>query len=162
MTFSFILNGEDVLVKARSADRLVDLLRERFGLLGPLADCRHGACGKCLILLDGRLAPSCMLPAFKVRGREVITLEGFSQTDEYADIKGGFEEAGLELCGFCDNGRILAVAALLERNARPSRDEILGELSAVPCRCADPETLTQAVAAAAERRARRLYHRARQ
>lgn len=160
MTVSFILNGEDVAVKARSADRLVDLLRERLGVAGVLPDCRRGACGKCLVLLDGRLAPSCLLPAFKARGREVVTIEGFAQTDEYGDIKGGFADAGLETCGFCDSGKILAAAALLERNSRPSRDEILAEMSAVPCRCTDPEALVKGVQAAADRRARRLYRRA--
>ncbi len=162
MTISFILNGEDVSLNARSYDRLADALREHFGLLGVKADCRRGVCGKCLILLDGRLAPSCLLPVFRVRGREVITIEGFSQTDEFADIMKGFAEAGLETCGFCDSGKILATAALLERQARPSAREILEEMASVPCRCTDPETMVKGVQAAAELKARRHYRRASQ
>lgn len=159
MTISFILNGEDVSLNARSYERLADVLRERYRLLGVKADCRRGVCGKCLILLDGRLAPSCLLPVFRVRGREVVTIEGFSQTDEYGDIIGGFAEAELESCGFCDTGKILAAAALLERRARPTPKEILEEMASVPCRCTDPEALVRAVQAAADHRARRLYHR---
>jgi carbon-monoxide dehydrogenase small subunit len=162
LTISFILNGEDVSFNARSYERLGDVLRARFGLLGVRSDCRRGVCGKCLVLLDGRLAPSCLLPVFRVRGREVITIEGFSQTDEYADIRQGFAEAGLETCGFCESGKILATAALLEKQARPSEEEILEEMAVVPCRCTDPEAMVKAVQAAAELRARRQYHRARQ
>jgi carbon-monoxide dehydrogenase small subunit len=162
MTVSFILNGEDVSVNARSYERLADTLRERFGLLGLKADCRRGVCGKCLVLLDGRLAPSCLLPVFRVRGHEVITIEGFTQTDEFGDINEGFREAAIELCGFCDSGKILATAALLERKARPTAKEILEEMASVPCRCTDPDAMVRAVQAAAEFRARRLYRRASQ
>lgn len=160
MTVSFILNGDDVSLNARSYERLADVLRQRFGLLGVKADCRRGSCGKCLVFLDGRIAPSCLLPVFRVRGHEVITIEGFSQTDEYLDIRGGFDEAGLETCGFCETAKILAAAALLERRARPTAEEILEAMASVPCRCTDPEAMVRAVQAAADRRARRLYRRA--
>ncbi|MDA8426922.1 MAG: 2Fe-2S iron-sulfur cluster-binding protein [Treponema sp.] len=161
MTLSFILNGEDVSARVRSVDRLSDLLREHFGLLGLQSDCRGGRCGRCLIMLGGRLVPSCILPAFRIRGMEVVTIEGFSQTDEYQDIVAGFKSAGVETCGFCDSAKILATATLLERRTRPTNAEILEQLSVAPCRCTDPETLVHGVQAAAERRARRLYHRAR-
>jgi carbon-monoxide dehydrogenase small subunit len=160
MTIAFILNGEDVSVNAHSYDRLADVLRASFSLLGVKADCRRGACGKCLVLLDGRLAPSCLLPVFKVRDREVVTIEGFSQTDEYADIMDGFAEAGLETCGFCDSGKILVAASLLERYTRPAARDILAEMASVPCRCTDPESIVKAVQAAAELKARRHYRRA--
>lgn len=161
MTLSFILNGEDVNVRVRSVDRLSDVLRGSFGLLGLKSDCRSGRCGKCLILLNGRIVPSCILPAFRIRGMEVVTIEGFSQTDEYQDIVAGFRSAGVETCGFCDSAKILATANLLERQTRPTDEEILEQLSMVRCRCTDPEILVRGVQAAAERRSRRLYHRAR-
>ena len=161
MTLSFILNGEDVTVRVRSVDRLSDMLRQEFDLLGVQSDCRSGRCGRCLILLDGRLVPSCILPAFRIRGHEVVTIEGFAMTDEYQDIVQGFRSAGVENCGFCDTGKILATAALLDRRARPTAEEILEQLSAVPCRCTDPDSLLRGVLAAADRRSRRLYHRAR-
>lgn len=160
MTLGFILNGEDVSARVRSSDRLSDILRERFGLLGVRSDCRSGRCGRCLVFLDGRLVPSCLVPAFRARGAEVVTIEGFAQTDEYQDIVEGFAQAGVETCGFCEAAKIMAAAALLERSTRPTREETLERLSAAPCRCTDPETLVKAVQAAAERRARRLYRRA--
>jgi aerobic carbon-monoxide dehydrogenase small subunit len=160
MTISFILNGEDVSAKARSADRLSDLLRISFGLLGVRSDCRCGRCGRCLIFLDGRLVPACIVPAFAARGREIITLEGFALTEDYIDISAGFMDAGVVTCGFCEGPKIMAAAALLERKPRPTPDEILEHLSSAPCRCTDPDALVAAVQAVAERRARRMYRRA--
>jgi carbon-monoxide dehydrogenase small subunit len=160
MTIGFILNGEDVNARVRSVDRLSDVLHERFGLSGVESDCRCGRCGRCLVFLDGRLVPSCIVPAFRVRGLEVVTIEGFSLTDEYHDVVAGLEAAGVASCGFCESGKILAIAALLERRPRPTRREALEHLSVVPCRCSDPEGLAAAVLAAADARARRLYRRA--
>jgi len=160
MTLSFILNGEDVSIRVRTVDRLSDVLRGGFGLLGVQSDCRSGRCGRCLVFLDGRLVPSCLVPAFRARGSEVVTIEGFALTDEYQDIVEGFEAAGVETCGFCEAGKIMATAALLERHSRPGAGEILEQLSSAPCRCTDPESLVRAVQAAADRRARRLYRRA--
>jgi aerobic carbon-monoxide dehydrogenase small subunit len=160
MTVSFILNGEDVSARSKSVDRLSDLLREGFGLLGVRSDCRSGRCGRCLIFLDGRLVPSCLVPAFAVRGREVVTIEGFSQTEDYREISEGFRSAGVETCGFCEAPKIMAAAALLERTPRPSPREILEQMSSAPCRCTDPEALVKALQVVVELRARRLYRRA--
>jgi aerobic carbon-monoxide dehydrogenase small subunit len=160
LTISFILNGEDVSANVRSVDRLSDLLRLSFGLVGVGSDCRCGRGGRCLILLDGRHVPSCMVPAFSVRGREVVTIEGYAQTEEYRDVLKGFEAAGVETCGFCEGPKVLSIATLLERIPRPSQREILEQLSSVPCRCTDPEAIVKAVQAVVEQRARRLYRRA--
>jgi aerobic carbon-monoxide dehydrogenase small subunit len=160
MTVSFILNGEDVSVKARSSDRLADVLRESFGLIGTRSDCRCGRCGRCLVFLDGKLVPSCIVPVFAARGKEVITIEGYAQTEDYIDIASGFIDAGVSTCGFCENSKIMVVGALLEKNPRPSRSDILEHMSATPCRCTDPETIVKAVLAVSERRAKRIYHRA--
>lgn len=160
MTVSFILNGEDVSANARSVDRLADLLRETFGLLGLHSDCRCGRCGRCLVFLDGRLVPSCIVPAFSVRGKEIVTIEGFMQTEEYRDVAEGFKAAGVECCGFCEAPKIMAMADLLDRRPRPSPSEILAHMSAVPCRCTDPQAIVLAAQAVVERRARRIYRRA--
>jgi aerobic-type carbon monoxide dehydrogenase small subunit (CoxS/CutS family) len=160
MTISFILNGEDVSANTRSVDRLSDILRERFGLLGVRSDCRCGRCGRCLVFLNGRLVPSCIVPAFAAKGKEIITIEGYALTEDYIDITEGFKDAGVATCGFCDASKIMATAALLEHTPRPSPEQILDQLSSAPCRCTDPEAVVKAVQAVAERRSKRLYHRA--
>jgi carbon-monoxide dehydrogenase small subunit len=101
-----------------------------------------------------------MVPAFRVRGGEVITIEGFAQTDEYQDISAGFSLAGVETCGYCDAAKTLATEALLEKNPRPTREAILAAFDGVLCRCTDPKVLVEGVSAAADIRQRRLYGRA--
>jgi aerobic carbon-monoxide dehydrogenase small subunit len=160
MTINFILNGEDVSAKVRSADRLSDILRDSLGLLGVRSDCRCGRCGRCLVFLSGRLVPSCIVPAFAARGKEIITIEGFAQTEDYIDIAAGFMDAGVVTCGFCEGPKIMAAAALLERDPRPDPETIIEHMSSAPCRCTDPESLVKAIQAVAERRARRIYRRA--
>ncbi|MDR3343153.1 MAG: aldehyde oxidoreductase, partial [Treponema sp.] len=104
--------------------------------------------------------PSCLVPAFRIRDREIITIEGFVQTDEYHDIMAGFAQAQVETCGYCDTAKILAAEALLDQAPRPTRQEILAAYRDVKCRCTEPESLVQGVLAAVDIRQRRLYGRA--
>jgi len=159
MNLGFILNGEDVVVNSSPEKRLVDILRETFNLTGTRGCCYTGTCGNCLVIFNGIVVKSCLIPAFKIRGCEIITIEGFSQTDEYQDIVNGFREAGLENCGICNTGKILATEALLSRNQQPSKGEILPAFRGVRCRCTEPEELVQGVLAVCEFRRRRLYGR---
>ncbi|MCL2381433.1 MAG: 2Fe-2S iron-sulfur cluster-binding protein [Treponema sp.] len=157
MTIGFILNGENVTVQAAAATRLVDVLRGTLRLPGTRAGCCAGTCGACSVIFNGEVVKSCLVPAFKLRDSEIVTIEGFSQTDDYQDIIHGFAEAKAECCGFCDAGKILTIEALLNRNHRPQREEIIAGLNGIKCRCTDPEGLVQAVMAAVEHRRKRLY-----
>ncbi|MDR0376959.1 MAG: 2Fe-2S iron-sulfur cluster binding domain-containing protein [Spirochaetaceae bacterium] len=159
MTINFILNGEDVMSYSDADARLLDILRRSFNLLGAKAGCLSGRCGACLVILNNKVVPSCLVPAFRVRNSEIITIEGFSQTDEYQDVVAGFSQAGAEWCGYCDSGKILAAGVLLERIPRPSREDILAAFTGIRCRCTEPESLIGGVLAAADIRHRRLYGR---
>ena len=159
MKIDFILNGEDVSVQADPETRLVNILRNTFRLLETKPGCGTGLCGSCSVIFNGAVIKSCLVPAFKIQGREIITIEGFSQTDEYQDILLGFSQAGFESCGFCEKGKILAVEALLGRNKRPSKEEILSTFRGIRCRCNDPEGLVEAVMAVTQHRRRRIYGR---
>jgi carbon-monoxide dehydrogenase small subunit len=159
MTIDFILNGEDVMIRGGAELRLVDILRDFFALSGTKTSCLAGCCGACTVIFNGAIVQSCLIPAFRIRGGEVITIEGFSQTDEYQDITEGFSRAGLWNCAVCENGKILSAEALLERIPRPERQDILQAFSGVRCRCTDPDTLVKAVQLAAEIRQRRIYGR---
>ena len=157
MTIGFILNGEDVTVESNPETRLIDILRGNFGLSGAKAGCYTGKCGACLAILNGDVVKSCLIPAFKIRGSEIITIEGFAQTDEYQDIARGFEEAELENCGYCETGKILTAETFLGRNKNPSKNEILSAFRGIKCRCTEPEELVNGVIAAFKCRKRRLY-----
>jgi carbon-monoxide dehydrogenase small subunit len=157
MTLGFILNGEDVVANYAAKARLVDMLRDNFGLLGTKVGCETGICGSCSIIFNGNVVKSCLIPAFKVKGSEIITIEGFSQTDEYEDIIFGFSEAGLENCGFCNTAKILATQALLGRNHRPTKESILSAFYGIRCRCTEPEELVQGIFAVIECRRLKLH-----
>lgn len=160
MTIGFILNGEDVVIRSEADVRLVDILRVNFGLMGTKAGCLTGKCGFCAVIFNGRISHACLIPAFKVRGSEIITIEGFSLTDEFQDIMTGFSEAGIRNCGYCDTSKILNAGALLERSKRPSRQEILSAFNGIKCRCTDPEQLIEGIEKTVSIRQRRLYGRA--
>ena len=159
MTISFILNGEDVVIRSEADIRLIDILRVHFGLLGAKAGCLNGKCGYCSVIFNGLVSHACLIPAFLLSGSEIITIEGFSQTNEYQDIITGFEQAGLEDCGFCRTGKILCAGALLDKIKRPSRQEIFQAFSGIRCRCTDTEKLIEGIEKTVEIRQRRLYGR---
>jgi len=161
MTIDFILNGEDVSVKAEPMERLSDLLRERFGLSSLISDCLEGRCGKCLVFLGGHLVNSCLVPAFRVRGAEIITYEGFKSTDTHELVHTGFGDEGIELCGFCDAAVYMAAGSLLDASTQPSDDAIVETISSVYCRCATPSATLQAVHAAVDLKFGGKYGRAR-
>jgi carbon-monoxide dehydrogenase small subunit len=159
MTIGFILNGEDVIIQTEANFRLVDILRNNFHLLGAKEGCLGGRCGACSVFYNGRVVPSCMIPVFMVQGNEVITIEGFAQTEEYQDIVSGFAQAGVKTCAYCDTAKILAAESLLAATARPEGNEILAAFDGVLCRCTEPEKLVRGVRAASEIRQRRIYGR---
>ena len=159
MTIGFILNGEDVVIRANAENRLVDILRSTFNLVGTKSGCNIGYCGACSVIFNGEVIKSCLIPAFKIRDSEIITIEGFSQTSEYQDIIQGFSDEGVFNCGACNTGKILAAEALLGKNLKPSRNEILASYFGIKCRCTEPESLVRGILAVAERRRKRLYGR---
>lgn len=159
MTIRFILNGEDVEVSADANKRLISILREDFSLVKAKNGCLSGICGACSVIVNGSFTMACLIPAFRVQGSEVITLEGFSQTDEYEDIAGGFAAAGVETCGYCDAGKVLAAETLLSKNFRPDRETFRTAFSGVHCPCTESESLYAGILAAGEIRSRRIYGR---
>ncbi|MDR2392871.1 MAG: 2Fe-2S iron-sulfur cluster binding domain-containing protein [Treponema sp.] len=160
MTLGFTLNHEKVTIQTASDTRLIDLLRERFSLIGAKSGCLTGGCGACSVIFNRTVAKSCLIPAFRVQNSTVITLEGFAKTDDYKDIIQGFAAAGVLTCGYCDSGKILTMEVILAKKPRPSsRTDILAELRGIRCRCTEPESLVAAVLAIADIRQRRLYGR---
>ena len=169
MTINFILNGEDVIYRGEAGVRLIDILRENFGLFGAKPGCQSGQCGACTVIFNGYVSPACMIPAFKIKDSEIITIEGFSQTIEYQEIISGFAEVHLGNCGYCEAGKILCTEALLDRTLHAaefpdqtpalSKEEILIGFSGIKCRCTNAERLIKAVNLIADMRTRRLNGR---
>jgi carbon-monoxide dehydrogenase small subunit len=147
---AFQLNGRAVKASISPDTLLADLLRDVLGLKGTKIGCREGECGACTVLLDGRPVNSCILPALKVQGRAVVTIEGLARADGSLDpLQEAFIETGAVQCGFCTPGMILNAKALLQVNPEPGEEEIRRALSGVLCRCTGYQKIVQAIQAAA-------------
>jgi aerobic carbon-monoxide dehydrogenase small subunit len=146
----FQLNGKKTEAKVLPETLLVDLLRDGLGLKGTKVGCREGECGCCTVLLEGNPINSCLLPALKVAGRSVTTIEGLTAKDgSLHPLQKAFVEEGAVQCGFCTPGMIMNAKALLDQNPHPTEAEIKESLSGVLCRCTGYQKIVRAVQATA-------------
>jgi len=151
LELSFNLNGTEVSVEVSPGTLLVDLLREGLGLSGTKTGCREGVCGSCSVLLDGVPVNSCLVPALKVAGRSVVTIEGLAKENGELDpIQESFVDNFAVQCGFCTPGMIINAKALLEKEADPDDDDIRRAISGVLCRCTGYRKIVQAIKAASQ------------
>jgi aerobic-type carbon monoxide dehydrogenase small subunit (CoxS/CutS family) len=147
---SFTLNGQRFNITAAPNIMLADLLREKLGLKGIKIGCREGECGACTVLINGDPVNACILPAMKVAGQFVTTIEGLAKDNELDPIQQAFINEGAIQCGFCTPAMILSAKALLDRNPNPSESEIKENLSGVLCRCTGYTKIFKAVKTASE------------
>ncbi len=147
----FVLNSRKVALETEPLRRLLDVLREDFELTGPKEGCGEGECGACSVLLNGRLANSCLIAVGTVEGQEVTTIEGYRDSERFKILDRAFADAGAVQCGFCTPGMIMAAEALLRKNAKPSEMEIREAISGNLCRCTGYEMIIEAIQLAAER-----------
>ena len=149
-TLSFTLNGCEVDVLVKPSDTLLDVLREKLQVLSPKRGCDTGDCGACTVLLDGEPVRSCLTIAMTVAGKEVRTIEAFTSRDgKLHPLQRAFHEHGATQCGFCTPGMLLSSISLLEKNPRPSREEIIEAISGNLCRCGTYLEVVEAIEAVA-------------
>lgn len=129
----FTLNGQPVTCDPAPTRRLSDVLREDLGQRGTKVGCDAGDCGACTVLVDGRAACACLIPAARIDGRRVDTVEGDSP--ELARLRAAFLRHGAAQCGICTPGMLMAGAELLARTPRPTESEAETALGGVLCRC---------------------------
>ena len=142
------LNGESVTVEIEPFDLLVDVLRDKLGLTGTKIGCNEGECGACTVIVDGRAVLSCLLPAMKAHGREVVTVEGLSHDDELHPLQQAFIEKGAVQCGYCTPGLLMSAKALLDEKPKPSVEEIEEAIAGNLCRCTGYFQVVEAIEAA--------------
>jgi len=145
---AFTLNGKPVRVDVEPHRTLLWVLREHFDLIGAKEGCGVGECGACTVLLDGRAVNACLVLAGKVEGREVLTVEGLGGPEALHPLQRWFMEKHAVQCGFCTPGMLLSAKALLDRNPRPSRQEIRVAISGNLCRCTGYDAIVDAIHAA--------------
>ncbi|MDF1661934.1 MAG: 2Fe-2S iron-sulfur cluster-binding protein, partial [Planctomycetota bacterium] len=131
----FTLNNQTKSVCARDDESLLETLRERCDIISTKDGCQpQGQCGCCLAIIDGQAKVTCAMPASKIAGKDVLTLEGLSEEERDLTARAFVAAAGLQ-CGYCIPGIALRAKHILDNNPKPSRDDISKALDVHLCRC---------------------------
>ena len=150
-TGGFQVNGERRTVAYPGHHTLLEVLREELGLTGTKHGCELGECGTCTVLVDGRPILSCLALAAECEERPIETVEGMQNGIELHPLQATFADLGAAQCGYCTPGILMASKALIEANAKPTRDEIRAALAGNLCRCTGYIKILEAVEGAAAR-----------
>lgn len=150
-TIHIKINGETQEVAVEPHWTLLETVREQLALTGSKEGCGTGDCGACSMIVDGKLITSCLMLAPEADGSEVLTIEGLARNGELHPVQQSFIEAGGVQCGFCTPGMIMATKALLDRNSRPTLEDVRLGLAGNLCRCTGYAKIYEAVLAAADR-----------
>jgi carbon-monoxide dehydrogenase small subunit len=143
------VNGDEVQLEVDPSATLAHVLRDQLGLTGTKIGCEEGECGACTVLVDGTAVNSCIYPALKAAGRNVLTIEGLAKGNELHPLQREFLQHGAIQCGYCTPGLILSAVALLEQTPRPSEDQIRRAISGNLCRCTGYLKVVRAIQAVA-------------
>ncbi len=149
MRAAITLNGRPAQIDASGAERLSGVLRNQLGLTGTKTGCDAGDCGACTVLIDGEIACSCLVAAGQLDGCDVTTVEGLKANGSLSALQDSFLRHGAAQCGICTPGMLVSARALLDRNAKPSREEVEDALGGVLCRCTGYAKIIDAVMDAA-------------
>ncbi len=141
----FTLNHKQVSIELDPTLRLLDVLRNKFNLIGSKEGCGEGECGACAVFINDTLINSCLVPVGSVHNQEVMTIEGLSETKQGKLLTECFSKEGAVQCGYCTPGMLMASHALLVENPKPDDLEIRIGLSGNLCRCTGYNMIIQAV-----------------
>jgi nicotinate dehydrogenase subunit A len=148
--FEFTLNGRLVGVTLDNEETpLLNVLRNKLGVMGTRFGCGLDQCGCCMVLIDGVPEKSCSKPMWSVAGKTVTTIEGLGTPDHPHPLQQAFLDEQAGQCGYCLAGIMISAKALLERNPSPTRSEIARALDDNICRCGAHNRIMRAVEKAA-------------
>lgn len=140
----FTLNGFVQTVRVKPSDKLLDIIRDSFGLTSVKYGCGKGECGACTVLLDGKTIRSCLTFAVEADGHDIETLEGFQRLGK-TQIQEIYIRHNAFQCGFCAPGFILSTEEMLRLNPSPGEEDIKEALAGNLCRCTGYQNILNAV-----------------
>jgi len=147
---STTINGDDVEFLCQADETLLDVLRNRLGLMGAKEGCGTGDCGACSTIMDGRVVCSCLVLGAETEGRQIETIEGMAHNGDLHPLQKKFIEHAALQCGICTPGFLMAAKALLDVNPDPSEEDIRFWLAGNLCRCTGYDKIVRAVQDAAK------------
>ena len=150
---SLQVNGKKYEVEVPPNTPLLWVIRESLGLTGTKFGCGISQCGVCTVHVNGEAIRSCVTPVSSVVGKEIVTIEGLSAAGGHPVQQAWMAEDVVQ-CGYCHSGQIMAAAALLAKNPRPSDADIDRAMSGNLCRCGTYQRIRRAIHRAAEMMAR--------
>jgi len=147
-TYQLRVNGLSRTVESQDADKPLLYVLRGLGLTATKFGCGLGQCGACIVLIDGKAAPSCQTSIAGAAGKSVTTLEGLGSEDNPHPIQAAFIKEQVPQCGYCTSGMIMSAAALLSEKKKPSEADIRSALDGNLCRCGSHVRVVRAVMAA--------------
>jgi nicotinate dehydrogenase subunit A len=148
--FVLQVNGSEKSVTVRDSDEpLLYVLRNKLRLTGPKFGCGLAQCGACTVLLDGATARSCTLPVSAAAGRRITTIEGIGTPEKPHPVQAAFISEQAAQCGYCANGMVMTLVALLDSRPNPSAGEVKAALASNLCRCGAHHRILRAAMRAA-------------
>jgi aerobic carbon-monoxide dehydrogenase small subunit len=144
MSLRLNINGEDRVASSDPLSPLVDVLRDEFFLTGAKPVCREGFCGACMVLLDGKPAASCLIPAGLAAHREVRTVEALAPEGDPSPLQRALEQHDVVQCGMCFPGILIALTSYFAQAQTPNRDDMKAALVGNVCRCTGYERVLDA------------------
>lgn len=148
-TIQLQVNGKKLAVQADPATPLLYVLRNQLQLNGPRYGCGLQQCGACMVLLNGKAQPSCMIPVLAVKEQTIVTLEGLIKDNRLHPVQEAFVQEQAAQCGYCLNGMVISAVALLAENPNPDDAAIREGLERSLCRCGTQSRIIRAVKRAA-------------
>jgi nicotinate dehydrogenase subunit A len=149
--YTLRVNGRSQAVRVEDPKTpLLYVLRNDLDLHGPRFGCGLGQCGACTVEMNGRAVRSCTIPVSEAAGKTIVTLEGIGTPQKPHVLQRAFIEEQAVQCGYCINGMIMQAKTLLDRNKKPSEDEIRQALAGNLCRCGTHVRIVRAVKRASE------------
>jgi aerobic-type carbon monoxide dehydrogenase small subunit (CoxS/CutS family) len=145
MPLTLSINGIEHQADVPPDTKLLYLLRETLGLTGTKYGCGEGQCGACTVLLDGKPARSCQAPVSTVVGKKITTIEGLEQNGHLHPVQEAFLEVEAFQCAYCTSGMIMAAVGLLNKNPKPTDEQIISAMDGNVCRCGTHPRIVEAV-----------------